>query len=114
MRSPIRIAFCFTILHGVTAVTCPTLKSTYPAPVALEGYTATLIAQNITQARGILFDKKSSLLVVEEKIGVVHLQFDDGGGSCLELKKKTTLISSSEVRYKTSKESLMLQLISDH
>jgi len=97
MRSFIRITSCFAILQTVTAVNCPTLSSSYPAPVTLEGWSNKLIAQDIPGARGILFDKKNNLLVIEQGRGIVHLEFDDGDGSCLELKKKTTLISSSEV-----------------
>jgi len=111
MRPFKQIALWFTAIQSAAAVTCPTLRPAYPAPIAKEGWTATLVAQQITEARGILFDKNDNLLVIEQNKGIVHLEFDDGDGSCLELKKKTTLINSSGVRYSCSKHSLEFQLI---
>ena len=100
MKSSIYLSlWCTTVVfQGVSAVACPTLNPAYPAPVVSSGWSATLIAQDVTEPRGIVFDNKNNLLVVEQNSGIVHLEFDDGGGSCLELKRKTTLISSSGVR----------------
>lgn len=78
---------------------CPTLKSSYPAPVVGDGWSYQLVANNLSAPRGILFDDQGGLLVVQQGAGVVHLEFTDGGSTCLSLSKKTHLINSTEVSF---------------
>ena len=56
-----------------------------------------MVANGLRSPRGIIFDSKGHLLVVQQGVGVVHLEFDDGGGTCLDVSKKTSLINSNLV-----------------
>lgn len=78
---------------------CPTvLTPSYSAPVVGSGYVAQLIVSKLKSPRGLLFDSKGALLVVQQGSGIVHVEFDDKGGTCLLVKKTTTLIDDSNVR----------------
>lgn len=98
MQVPTRIQtlFCLAVLlPAVTAATANcNLKPSYPAPVVSNGWSAQLVAQNLTSPRGIIFDSAGNLLVVQQGAGIVHLALNDGGTTCLEVAKKTTLIAS--------------------
>jgi hypothetical protein len=56
------------------------------------------VAQGLTKPRGIIFDTAGNLLVVQQGAGIVHLAFNDGGTTCLEVAKNMTLIDSPSVR----------------
>ena len=87
----------WAVLVQTPRADCPTLNAAYPAPVLADGWDAQLIAQNLTLPRSILFDSNGGLLVVQQGAGVVHLDFTDGGGRCLDVSKKTYLINSTSV-----------------
>src|SRR5262249_9180263 len=67
------------------------------APVSYEGWEYRLVATGLTRPRGILFDQAGALLIVDAKVGVVHMTLKDGGGNCVSVDKKTTLIPSPDV-----------------
>jgi len=77
---------------------CPSLTPSYPAPSVAPGYEARLIAQNLEKPRGIVFDSKGSLLVVERGKGISAHQLNYGEGSCVSVKKSTTIIADKTVR----------------
>lgn len=78
---------------------CPTvLTPSYSAPVVGSGYTAQLIAEKLKSPRSILFDSKGALLVVQQGSGIVHIELDDKGGTCLVVKKTTSLIDDKNVK----------------
>jgi len=100
MKIQINLQTCLAILalaHTIAAASCPDLKPSYLAPVVGDGWQATLIAQNLTYPRSIIFDSNGSLLVVESSAGVVHLALTDGGGSCIGIVSRTMLINSTNV-----------------
>jgi hypothetical protein len=76
------------------AGSCPTVltSSGYGPPVVGSGYTAQLIATNLTKPRGLIFDKSGGLLVVESGVGITRLEFDDHGGTCL-LKSVSSVVN---------------------
>ncbi|KAH8808606.1 hypothetical protein F5884DRAFT_377928 [Xylogone sp. PMI_703] len=78
---------------------CPTLSSSYPAPVASQGWQYQLVAANLTKPRGIVFDNNGGLLVVQQGAGIVHLQLADGGSTCVGLAKKTFLVNSTNLNH---------------
>ncbi len=81
-----------------SASACPTtLVPSYAPPVVGAGYAAQLIANNLQKPRGILFDSKGALLVVQQGGGIVHLTLDDLGGTCLSVSKTTSLINNTDV-----------------
>lgn len=84
------------LLQAAQAASC-NLKPSYSTPIVSNGWQAQLVANGLKSPRGILFDSKGNLLVVQQGVGIVHLEFDDGGSTCLDVSKKTTLISSSLV-----------------
>ncbi|RFU36239.1 hypothetical protein B7463_g57, partial [Scytalidium lignicola] len=78
---------------------CPALTTSYPAPVSSDGWQYQLVANNLTTPRGIAFDSNGGLLVVQQGHGIVHLQFTDGGSTCVGLAKKTYLINSTDLTH---------------
>jgi glucose/arabinose dehydrogenase len=86
------------LLYGGQAATC-NLKPSYSAPVVSDGWQAQLVANGLSSPRGVLFDSSGNLLVVQQGAGIVHLQFDDGGSTCLDVSKKTYLINSTGVSH---------------
>lgn len=77
---------------------CPgALVPSYAQPVFAEGWTGNLIAGGLKRPRGMQLDSSGNLLVVQQGVGIVHLQFSDGGGTCLTLAKQTTLVADSVV-----------------
>ncbi|PMD55638.1 soluble quino protein glucose dehydrogenase, partial [Hyaloscypha bicolor E] len=75
------------------------LKPSYSTPIVSNGWQAKLVANGLQSPRGILFDSKGNLLVVQQGVGIVHLAFDDGGSTCLDVSKKTNLITSSSLNH---------------
>lgn len=80
----------------VLAATC-NLKPSYPTPLTADGWQAQLVATGLSKPRGIIFDTSGNLLVVQQGSGIVHLTFNDGGSTCLDVSKKTFLINATAV-----------------
>ncbi|TVY15574.1 L-sorbosone dehydrogenase [Lachnellula arida] len=101
MQIPTPLLCLAVLLPAVTAAATANcnLKPSYPAPVGSNGWSAQLVAQNLTRPRGIIFDSAGNLLVVQQGAGIVHLVFNDGGTTCLEVAKKTTLIDSPSLNH---------------
>lgn len=79
-----------------SASTC-NLKPKYATPLTADGWQAQLVATGLSSPRGIILDSSGNLLVVQAGSGIVHLAFDDGGSTCLDVSKKTSLINSTSV-----------------
>lgn len=75
------------------------LETSYPAPKAADGWSYRLVANNLTKPRSIVFDRRGGLLVVDSGVGLFHFSFEDNGGTCLSVDRKTTLVENKEVRY---------------
>ncbi|KUI53566.1 L-sorbosone dehydrogenase [Cytospora mali] len=76
---------------------CPTVLSPpYEAPVVGSGWTAQLIATNLTKPRGIIFDQSGALLVVQQGSGIVRLTFTDYGGTCLVVNETTPVVENPD------------------
>jgi glucose/arabinose dehydrogenase len=103
----IYLAVVSALLRAARAVTC-TLKPSYAAPVVSNGWQAQLVASGLSSPRGVLFDSSGNLLVVQQGAGIVHLQFDDGGSTCLAVSKKTHLINSTSVSDTNSSQRRLL------
>lgn len=77
---------------------CPdVLKPSYQAPVVGSGWTAQLIAKDLKDPRGIIFDSKGHLLVVEQGSGIKRLTFHDKGGTCLVQTGSETIVGNKDV-----------------
>ncbi|PVH86096.1 soluble quino protein glucose dehydrogenase [Cadophora sp. DSE1049] len=88
-----------TVLLGVAeAATCD-LTNNFAEPVLANGWEHKLIAKGLTKPRSILFDSEGNLLVIQQGAGLIHLAFDDGGSTCLDVAKKTFLINSTELNH---------------
>ncbi|KAG8167462.1 hypothetical protein KVR01_003151 [Diaporthe batatas] len=73
----------------ITKRQCPgALTPTYPAPKLAQGWTAQLIANGVTSARGLVFDSSGALLVAQANTGITRITFTESGG-CLTATKKT-------------------------
>jgi glucose/arabinose dehydrogenase len=92
-----QILFTIAALQArALAQSCPSLTASYPAPSVASGYEARLVAQNLEKPRGIIFDNKGNLLVVERGKGVSAFTVD-GTGSCVNLKDKKTVVGDGTV-----------------
>lgn len=93
------LAFLLVLAGSATADTCTQnrLHTTYPAPVAADGWSYRLIAHGLQRPRSILFDDSGALLVLESGKGVTRLTFDDSGGSCLGVKEHKTVVANAAV-----------------
>lgn len=87
------------LVGSSAAASCSnSLSVSYPAPVAADGWSYRLVAQNFTKPRGILFDSDGGLIVVDSGVGIKHLALTDDGGTCVSVDKQTTLLESEDVR----------------
>jgi glucose/arabinose dehydrogenase len=75
------------------------LKTSYPSPVTAEDWSYGLIASDFRRPRGITFDSKGALIVIDSGNGIIHLELKDGGGTCLQVKKKTTLLKQDNLNH---------------
>jgi glucose/arabinose dehydrogenase len=96
------IATCLTLFTASaiaqSSSSCSaTLTASYPAPSLASGYTARLVANNLTRPRGIHFDNAGKLLVVESGSGISALTLRDGGGSCLNVANKQIVVADTGV-----------------
>ncbi|ROV91060.1 hypothetical protein VMCG_09572 [Cytospora schulzeri] len=79
---------------------CPTvLTPSYEAPVVGSGWTAQLIATNLTKPRSITFDQGGNLLVVQQGSGILRLSFTDHGGTCLVVNETKTVVENSDLNH---------------
>ncbi|KAK7747312.1 hypothetical protein SLS53_001565 [Cytospora paraplurivora] len=76
---------------------CPKiLAPRFGNPVVGSGWTAQLIAANLTKPRGVIFDQSGALLVVQQGSGIVRLTFTDYGGTCLVVNETTTVVDDPD------------------
>jgi len=83
---------------ALAQVSC-TLQPEYAAPVTSNGWSAQLVAQDLDNPRGILFDSEGNLLVIDRSEGIVRMTFEDGGGTCLNVANKTTIVDSDTLNH---------------
>ncbi|RDI78890.1 hypothetical protein Vi05172_g11119 [Venturia inaequalis] len=102
--APINFAIC-AALFAASAIaqsssSCSaTLTASYPAPSLAAGYTATLVANNLTRPRSIHFDSAGKLLVVEAGRGITALTLTDGGGSCLSVATRRSIVADTNLNH---------------
>ncbi|RSL48735.1 hypothetical protein CEP51_015589 [Fusarium floridanum] len=75
------------------------LKTSYEAPVAADGWSYRLVASELSRPRGILFDTEGALIVVDTGVGLVHLELEDQGRTCLRVRKKTVLLENEDLNH---------------
>ena len=93
------------VAAGVVEVRqCPVvLTPAYPAPVLAEGWEAQLVVTGLASPRGVAFDSNGALLVVQQGAGVVRITFTDNGGTCLVLNERTTVVSQTDVGFRSDR-----------
>ena len=89
------------ILHalGENSSSCSaTLTPTNSIKLSVaSGYRAALVATGLTTPRGIQFDGSGNLLVVEQKMGLTSLHFEDNGGICVSVKSQKSVVEATTV-----------------
>lgn len=81
------------------------LTPSYPAPKLAQGWTAQLIANGVTSARGLVFDSSGALLVAQANRGITRITFTESG-TCLTA-TKTTLTTKNDVCTSHTKPSML-------
>jgi glucose/arabinose dehydrogenase len=76
--------------------TCSGTFSETDPSIAAKGFTAYVVAKNLTNPRGIVFDKNGNLLVIEKFRGVTALKLQDEG-NCVRVESRTRVISDGTV-----------------
>lgn len=66
-------------------------------PSIASGYRMALVATGLTAPRSIQFDGSGNLLVVQKGKGIVALEFQDDGGTCLSVKTSTNVVENTAV-----------------
>ncbi|KAK8045222.1 hypothetical protein PG993_005246 [Apiospora rasikravindrae] len=90
----------FAVRTAAQQYGCPNvLKPSYQAPVVGSGWTAQLIAKDLKDPRGIIFDAKGHLLVVEQGSGIKRLTFDDKGNTCLVQSSSETIVDDEDLNH---------------
>ena len=92
-----QVLFTIAALQArVLAQGCPSLTASYPTPSLASGYEARLVAQNLNKPRGLLFDNKGNLLVVEREKGISAFTVESTD-ACVSLKDKKTVVDDGSV-----------------
>ncbi|KAF5662047.1 l-sorbosone dehydrogenase [Fusarium heterosporum] len=108
MASLLRIAattftstFLLSLLSITSAQECKfkSLNTSYPAPVTAPNWEYSVIANKLRRPRGLVFDTEGALLVIDSGNGIVRFELEDGGGTCLQVKKKTTLLKKDNLNH---------------
>lgn len=73
------------------------LTPSYAPPAVAEGWRAQLVATGLSRPRGMKFDSNGNLLVVESRVGITHLTFDNKSGGCLTVGRRRTLVADRAV-----------------
>jgi glucose/arabinose dehydrogenase len=92
---------CISLVSAQSSGQCKinSLKTSYAAPVAADGWSYRLVATELSRPRGILFDTEGALIVVDTGVGLVHLELEDQGRTCLRVRKKTVLLENEDVNH---------------
>ncbi|KAM5358919.1 hypothetical protein ACJA88_015259 [Fusarium oxysporum] len=101
MASLLRIATTTLLISIASAQECSfrTLETSYPAPVTADNWNYSIIANELRRPRGILFDSEGALLVIDSGNGIIHFELDDEEGTCLQVRKKTTLLKKDTLNH---------------
>jgi glucose/arabinose dehydrogenase len=83
--------------HGASCSN--SLSVDYPAPVAADGWSYRLVANNFTKPRGLVFDNDGGLLLIDSGVGLVHLTLKDDGETCLSVTDKKTLVEHEKLNH---------------
>ena len=86
----------FTLVHAQTSCSS-SISPSYSPPVVAKGYSARIVVNGLTKPRGLLFDSKGNLLVVEQGKGITALTLHDAGGNCLSVSKRGAVVTDSSV-----------------
>lgn len=94
------LGFCLLFLPGaIAASACSTSLTPTNSikPSVASGYDVALVATGLAKPRSLLFDTLGNLLTVQQGVGIVNLQLQDDGGTCLGVKSSRTVISNRDV-----------------
>ena len=78
-------------------------------PVAAPGYHFSVVANGLTKPRSIQFDDAGNLLVLQVGQGIVSLQLDDAGGTCVWASSNQTVVSNPAVSRLNERRSLAVE-----
>ena len=91
------VLWASAVAAAQTTTACETvLTPSYTPPVVAPGWKAALVAKGLTNPRGIIFDRKGRLLVVQQGVGVTSLDLVDHGDTCIWMSASETILSNSQ------------------
>lgn len=97
-RSIHRFPLLFGTFTPLVLSACPTiLQPAYPAPSLAIGWSAQLIAKDLTKPRTVLFDTSGGLLILQQGVGIARIKWSDDGSTCLQDPVQTIVVSLTVV-----------------
>ncbi|KAI5369238.1 putative soluble quinoprotein glucose/sorbosone dehydrogenase [Septoria linicola] len=76
-----------------------TLTASYAAPSLAPGYRAQIIANGLTNPRGIKFDNQGALLVVQQGVGISAHTIADAGNDCLSVSGMKMVVENEDLNH---------------
>lgn len=97
MRKIAHALIAAVLAAAAKAQSCST--PSYPAPSLAAGYVARLVTSDLQDPRGIKFDAKGALLVVESGHGVTALNLDYAANGCISVSSKKSVVADSSLNH---------------
>jgi glucose/arabinose dehydrogenase len=82
---------------NTTQQSCTQPLEPVTTPIAASGFSWDILATNVTNARGIVFDSQGRLLVVQQNIGIIALTFSNE--SCAQVTQFTTVLQNNSLNH---------------
>jgi glucose/arabinose dehydrogenase len=83
--------------QGSSECSIEEIRSSYPTPDVSEGWGFRVVASELTRPRSILFDSDGALILLDVGSGILHIDLDDQGDTCVGVSKQTTLLEKEDV-----------------
>jgi len=82
---------------SASATACEsTIAPQHAAPSVAAGWRAEVVANGLSDPRGILFDSEGALLVVEQGTGIARVRFNEEQGSCVRMDGEKEMVIEDE------------------
>jgi glucose/arabinose dehydrogenase len=83
--------------QGSSECSIEEIRSSYPTPDVSDGWGFRVVASELTRPRSILFDSDGALILLDVGSGILHIDLDDQGDTCVGVSKQTTLLENEDV-----------------
>jgi glucose/arabinose dehydrogenase len=85
--------------QGSSECSIEEIRSSYPTPDVSDGWGFRVVASELTRPRSILFDSDGALILLDVGSGILHIDLDDQGDTCVGVSKQTTLLEKEDLSH---------------